>query len=377
MLEVIESSELWKVELPAGRVIGDCTCYYDSFDVLAICLKTNRGRCGWGFGETVSAGEFAKPAPWITSMPSLADIRRDFGRDFWPSIEGRTPFELAMQRPRLFSAYSYLSWAIRIALWDLMAKVVEMPLCRFLGARPGHTRVRAYASGLDFPLSEEDAVALFKDFVRRGFTAVKVKVGHPDAERDLQRLRVVRETVGEAVEMAIDANEAWNCEQAIERIRFFQKHGVRLSYVEDPLPRTDIDGLARLNATIDVDVVGHDYILDPKELRRFAERKAVSRLRVMAIPDLALACADISTDLGTPLIFGNSIFELNVHAAVALPHVDRLEFSDLAWNLLPRNPIRFENGYAVAPDRPGHGLDPDLEVLHRVSKPEAGPSLRQ
>ena len=104
MPEVIEGSELWTVELPAGRVIGDCTCHYDSFDVLAICLKTNRGRCGWGFGETVSAGVFAKPAPWITSMPSPTDIRRDFERDFWPSIEGRTPFELAMQRPRLFSA---------------------------------------------------------------------------------------------------------------------------------------------------------------------------------------------------------------------------------------------------------------------------------
>jgi L-alanine-DL-glutamate epimerase-like enolase superfamily enzyme len=377
MPEVIEGSELWKVELPTGRVIGDCTCHYASLDVLAICLKTNRGRCGWGFGETVSAGVFAKPAPWIKSMPSLADIRRTFEGDFWPSIEGRTPFELTMARPSLFSGYSYMFWAIRIALWDLMAKVVELPLYRFLGARPGQHRVRAYASGLDFPLSEEEAVALFKGFVQRGFTAVKVKVGHPDAERDLQRLRVVRETVGEAVEIAIDANEAWNCDQAIERIRYFQKHGVRLSYVEDPLPRTDLDGLARLNAAIDVDVVGHDYIVDPKELRRFAERKAVSRLRVMAMPDLALACADISADHGTPLIFGNSMFELGVHAAVALPNVDRLEFSDLDWNLLPQNPVRFENGYAVAPDRPGHGLDPNPEMLHRFSKPEAGSSLRQ
>jgi L-alanine-DL-glutamate epimerase-like enolase superfamily enzyme len=375
MPEIIESSELWKVELPAGRLIGDCTCQYAALDVLAICLKTNKGRCGWGFGETVSGGVFAKPAPWIAPMPSLADIRREFERDYWPSIEGRSPFELTMPRPRLFSGYSYVTWAIRIALWDLMAKVVNLPLYRFLGGRPNHNRVRAYASGLDFPLCEEDAVALFKDFVRRGFTAVKVKVGHPDVQRDLQRLRVVRENVGDAVEIAIDANEAWTCDQAVERIRFFQKQGVRLSYVEDPLPRTDIDGLSRLNASIDVDVVGHDYILDPKELRRFAERKAVSRLRVMPIPDLALDCAEISADHGTPLIFGNSIFELSVHAAVALPRVDRLEFSDLAWNALPRNPIQFENGYALAPDRPGHGLDPDPEMLHRFSKPEAGPPL--
>ena len=378
MKEVITDYELWKMEMPTGRVIGDCCCHYSAIDLVAICLKTSHGHCGWGFGETVSAGVFTRPAPWVTPMPSLADLRRDFERDFWPSIEGRTPFGLKMQRPGLFSGYSYFCLGIRIALWDLMAKMVEMPLYQFLGASPDHNRVRAYASGLDFPLSEEEAVALFKDYIRRGFTAVKVKVGHPDVERDLQRLRAVRECVGDAVEIAVDANEAWSCDEAVRRIQYFEQHGIRLSYVEDPLPRNDMDGLVRLNATVDVDIVGHDYIVDAKELRRFAEHKAFSRLRVQADYDYALACADIAADCGTPLIFGNSLFELSIHAAVALPQVDRLEFSDLAWNLLPQNPIRFEKGYALAPDTPGHGLDPNPEMLHRFSKPEANPpgSLR-
>jgi len=204
--ERITDYELWKLELPAGRVIGDCSCHYTAFHVLALCLKTNQGHCGWGFGETVSGGVFTKPAAWVTPMPRLDDIRRDFELDFWPSIEGRSPFGLKMHRPRLFSAYSYTCSAIQTALWDLMAKVVELPLYQFLGAKHDHNRVRSYASGLDFPLLEQDALALFKDFIRRGFTAIKVKVGHPEAERDLQRLRAVREVVGESVEIAIDAN---------------------------------------------------------------------------------------------------------------------------------------------------------------------------
>ena len=103
MKEVITDYELWKMEMPTGRVIGDCCCHYSAIDLVAISLKTSHGHCGWGFGETVSAGVFTRPAPWVTSMPSLADLRRDFERDFWPSIEGRTPFGLKMQRPRLFS----------------------------------------------------------------------------------------------------------------------------------------------------------------------------------------------------------------------------------------------------------------------------------
>jgi L-alanine-DL-glutamate epimerase-like enolase superfamily enzyme len=372
MKDYISTFELWRLELPAGRVIGDWSCHFDTLDALAICLKTNRGLCGWGFAQTVSAGVFNKPAPWITPMPSLADFQQDFERDFWPSIEGRSPFQLKMRRPRLFSGYSFLPLALRIAFWDLMAKIVAMPLYQLLGATPDRSRVRAYASGLDFPLSEEDAVELFKGFVRRGFTAVKVKVGRPDGEQDLQRLRAVRKALGNTVEIAIDANEAWDCDLAVERIQLFQRHGVGLAYVEDPLPRTDFAGMARLNSILDMDVVGHDYIVDSKELRQLAEQKGVSRLRVMADFDHALECADISADLEIPLIFENSIFELSVHAALALPQVDRLEFSDLAWNLLPENPIRFENGYAVAPNRPGHGLNPKPEMLHHFSKPSAG-----
>ena len=140
MKDYITEFELWKLELPAGRVIGDCSCYFDTLDVLAVCLRTNKGLCGWGFAQTVSAGVFNKPAPWITPMPSLADFQREFERDFWPSIEGRSPFELKMQRPRLFPGYSFLPLALRIVLWDLMGKAVEMPLYQFLGASPNHFR---------------------------------------------------------------------------------------------------------------------------------------------------------------------------------------------------------------------------------------------
>jgi L-alanine-DL-glutamate epimerase-like enolase superfamily enzyme len=369
MKEVITSYELWKLELPAGRVIGDCGCHYSAFDTIALGLKTNEGHVGWGIGDTVSGGVFTKPAPWITPMPALEDLQCNFERDFWSSLEGRSPFGLRMQRPTLFTGYSYFAMAVRLALWDLMAKIVGLPLYQFLGGAPGRNRVRAYASGLDFPLSEQDAIEKFKDFIGRGFKAVKVKVGAPNRDRDLERLRVVRECVGDNVEIAIDANEAWTCDEAINRIRYFQQNGVRLSYVEDPMSRDDMEGLARLNASVDLDIIGHDYIVDSKTLRRFVEHKSFNRIRVQADYDYALDCAEIAQQYGTPLIFANSILELSVHAAAAMPHVDRMEFSDLGWNLLPQNPIRFEDGYGIAPDTPGHGLDPSPEALERFKKP--------
>ena len=367
----INSYRLWKLELPTGRPIGDCTCCYEALDCVALALETDCGVTGWGFGETVSRGKFAKPAPWITPMASLAEINAEFERSIWPQIHDHNPYSLWMHRPTLFAGFGYLPAAVRIAFWDLMAKLAELPLHRFLGSEELNPRVRAYGSGLDFPLEEERALEIFRGFVARGFRAVKVKVGHPDRNRDLRRLQAVREAVGEGIEIAIDANEAWTCDEAIDRITFFLHAGVRLAYVEDPLSRTDLDGFARLSKSVAVDIAGHDYIQSAAELRRFVERGAFRRLRVPAHPDQWQACGDIATDFDIRLILGNSLFEMGVHAAAALPFVDRIEFSDLNWNLLPEHPVQFENGYAIAPSRPGHGLDPNAEWLERLSRPEA------
>jgi L-alanine-DL-glutamate epimerase-like enolase superfamily enzyme len=370
MKSVLRGYDLWKLKIPAGRVIGDCTCHYESLDLLVVCLKTDTGHCGWGFGETVSEGVFTRSARWIRSMASLAEIRNRFAQTIWPWLENKSPFQTKSQRLHLLPADAYLTSAIRIALWDLTAQIAGMPLHEFLGGSLDKNKVRAYGSGLDYPLSDEDAGTLFRNFIRQGFTAVKVKVGYPDVRRDVNRLQMVRDIVGESVEIAIDANEAWDCDEAIRRLSLFQSEGIRLSYIEDPLPRSDLEGMTRLNASIELDVVGHDYLNDPRQLRRFLERKAFSRVRVNGDLDYAEACADLAVEFQTPLIFGNSLFELNVHPALALPLVDRMEFSNLAWNLLPKNPVRFEDGFALAPTAPGHGLAPKLELLEQWSHPE-------
>jgi L-alanine-DL-glutamate epimerase-like enolase superfamily enzyme len=365
----ISSFRLYRLEMPCGRRTGDHAGWFESMDIVALRLETKEGNRGWGFGQTISRGNFTRAAPYMVTMPTLAWMRDDFVRTVWPRLDGANPVAPIIERPRLFRGQGAIQKAIRIALWDLTAQSAGLPLHGLLAARPQRDRIRAYGSGLDFPLSDEDAVALYRRFVDAGFRAIKVKVGHPDPWRDVRRLRFIREAVGEDVEIAIDANEAWTCDEAIARIRLFADQGVRLSYVEDPLGRHDVKGMRRLNASIDIDVVGHDYVVDPRHLRWLAERKALSRLRVHADVDFALACADIAADHSVPLISGNSPFELGVHAAVAMPSFERLEFADLGWNRLPKTPIRFEEGHAIAPSTPGIGLEPHPDMLKQFSRP--------
>lgn len=373
MSTVIESFELWKLRVPMGRVIGDCGCQYDAAAVVALALKTRDGHIGWGFGETPWGGRFVRGADWIKPMPPRAELAGYFEAHLWPEVRGRSIESLKEHRPKCLEGGEYVEQAVRMAIWDLIALEANVPLSKYLDAKESVNRIRAYGSGLEFNSTDEEAIERHRKFVSSGMTAVKVKVGHPDIDWDVRRLRVVRSVIGNDVEMAIDANEAWTADEAIRRVERFQKEGLNLSYIEDALPRTDIDGAARLNHAIDIDLIGHDYISDPANLRPFLDRGAFGRIRVGPEIEQAQAAAKLSAEYNVPLIFGNSLFEFGIHAAIAFAdHVDRIEFSDLAWNDLPAHRVVVRDGFEYAPTAAGHGLAPDPDQLARMNHP--GPS---
>jgi len=353
MTVAITSYDLWRLEVPTGRVIGDNNCHYDSLDLVALRLRTAAGHEAWGYGETCWKGVFKMPAWYIQPMVSGAEMKAVFEREWLPRLP----------QTNHKTRFAYLDAAVRQALWDLRAQQAGLPLYQFLGGKPGGNRVRAYGSLLDFPLSEGEAVALAKRFVACGFTALKVKIGAENVERDIQRLHAIRNAVGTEIELTADANQIWDANTAIDRLRAIEASGIRLGYIEDPLPCTDVAGFAKLNRAVDIDVIGHDYASEPQQIRALLEAGGIERVRNGKDVDHSLAVAQLAREFGKPMIFGNSMFECNVHFACALPNVDRLEFSDLAWNELLQSPVKFENGFAIAPNVPGHGLKPKPGLL--------------
>ncbi len=370
MIVTVDSYDLWRLEVPLGRVIGDCSCQYESLNVVAICLKTNQGHLGWGYGDCAWKGRFNRPAWYIHPMASLPVLNAEIDRKWWSKLKGRNAVEAWRAQRYDHSRYPYLDSAIRMALWDLMAQAAELPLFRYLGGSAAKNRIKAYGSLLDYPLTDDQAVGLAKHFLNRGFQSIKVKVGDPDVARDIRRLRAVRSAVGREVELTADANMAWNCDEAISRLRAFQQEGIALAYIEDPLSLDDTAGFSRLRQETDVAVVGHDYVWEQSQVRALLATRGLDLLRNSNHIDFGLASADLSSEFGVPMSFGNSMFEFNVHMAVALPNVDRLEFSDLAWNRLMCMPVMFEDGFGIAPERPGHGLAPDTELLTEFSCPD-------
>jgi L-alanine-DL-glutamate epimerase-like enolase superfamily enzyme len=258
--------------------------------------------------------------------------------------------------------------ALQQALWDLAAKEVKLPLWRLLGGT--RERVPAYASGLDFHLSDDAFAALFAHADAVGYSAFKIKVGHPDFERDLHRLDLLRKTVRRDARIMIDANEAWGGKEALTKLDAIRRAGHELLWVEDPVLRTDFDGLRLLREGAPWTQVNSGEYLDVAGKRLLLEADATDMLNVHGAVTDVMRIGWLAAERGVPVTLGNTFLELGVHMAVALPEVGWLEYSFQNLDHLIEEPIEIRDGYAYAPARPGHGLVLSETARRKHARPQ-------
>lgn len=136
--------------------------------------------------------------------------------------------------------------AVDIALWDCNSRAAGLPLHKYLGATDLES-VPVYASGGYYQegKSLELLAREMSGYMAQGFKAVKMKTARLSPRLEEERLKVVRETVGEDVLVMMDANNAWSdVTQALEYVRRFEKHNPH--FIEEPFLVDDIDSHARL-----------------------------------------------------------------------------------------------------------------------------------
>jgi L-alanine-DL-glutamate epimerase-like enolase superfamily enzyme len=162
--------------------------------------------------------------------------------------------------------------AVDCALWDLKARVLDLPLVTLLG------QVRAgapiYGSGGFTSYSDHQLAEQLGGWVRAGIPRVKMKIGR-DAKRDVQRVGVAREAIGPAAELFVDANGAYSRKQAIAQAEIFAERNV--SWFEEPVSSDDLEGLrlVRNRAPAAMDIAAGEYGYDIFYFRRMLAAGAV------------------------------------------------------------------------------------------------------
>ncbi|MFL6601859.1 MAG: mandelate racemase/muconate lactonizing enzyme family protein [Steroidobacteraceae bacterium] len=362
----VASFRITRFQFPRDRVIGDSQVRSSEVYVAAVELIDGAGRVGLGFAQSL-----------FTPLPDLAEIERRFQEEAWPSLEGRTPASMALAVRRVRGGNVRrmtlpFEEALQHATWDLFAQQLDQPLWRLLGAE--RESVPAYASGLDFHLPDHEFVELFGKAAQQGFRGFKIKVGHPELERDLHRLELLRQATGGRGPVMIDANEAWTAQQTVEALRTFERAGHPIFWVEDPVPRDDISGLRMLRQLGLTRVNAGEY-LDLSGKRRLLEAHACDMLNVHGQVGDVMRVGWLANECNVEVTLGNSFLEIGVNMALALPDVRWLEYSFQNFDHLVEEPFVIADGLIRGKTAPGHGLKLRREVRDKHGQATLNPSL--
>jgi L-alanine-DL-glutamate epimerase-like enolase superfamily enzyme len=169
--------------------------------------------------------------------------------------------------------------AVDTALWDLKARLLEMPLVTLWGA--ARSDVPIYGSGGFTSYSLEKLQQQLSGWSDSGITRVKMKVGRQPDE-DVERVRAAREAIGTQTQLFVDANGAYERKQALALMREFAESAV--SWFEEPVSSDDLPGLRLLRdrAPPGMAVTAGEYGYDLRYFRRMLDAQAVDVLQADA-----------------------------------------------------------------------------------------------
>jgi L-alanine-DL-glutamate epimerase-like enolase superfamily enzyme len=200
--------------------------------------------------------------------------------------------------------------AVDTALWDLKARLLNLPLVTLLGAV--RDSIPIYGSGGFTSYSLEQLQEQLGGWADQGIRMVKMKIGRNPAA-DVERVRRAREAIGREVELFVDANGAYTRKQALAFAEAFAAFGV--TWFEEPVSSDDLEGLRLLRdrAPAGMAIAAGEYGYDLPYFQRMLDAGAVDVLQ----PD-ATRCAGITEFLRVGALCAAQSLPLSAHTAPTL-----------------------------------------------------------
>jgi L-talarate/galactarate dehydratase len=260
--------------------------------------------------------------------------------------------------------------AIDIALWDIRGKAFNTPLYKLLGGL--RQQVPAYASGALMRTTPIDkllpaATAL----VKKGYKQIKTQmaVGGISDAQEIERIGLIRETVGPDITLMVDINQRWKAHEAISigsRIA-----DVGLAWLEDPIAPSDYQGLAKVADALATPVCAGEYLYGIEPFQQLMRHGSVDIVMIdlLRVGGVApwMKVAGMAEAFNLPVV-SHLLPEIHVHLVAASPNGLVVEYMPWTARLFENAPVP-EDGMLKLSEKPGLGLcfAPDLFETYSVS----------
>ena len=352
--------EVFQVDLGTKAKRGDAIQSFQVQETPMARIFTDDGPEGVGYAYTIGTGG-----------SSVVALIRDH---LAPQLIGRDPAMVEEIWKDLFfhthatavgAITSLALCAIDTALWDMRCRRAGLPLHVMAGGAQKAVPVYDTEGGwLHIPVSELVDNAL--ETRARGFRGVKVKVGKPHVTEDVKRLSAVREAIGGAMELMVDANQGFTVAEAIRRARHFEQFD--LAWFEEPLPAEDLNGHVLLRQSTALPIAVGESIYSVSQFREYMQRNACTVVQTDAarIGGVTpwLKCAHVAESFNMP-ICPHYLMELHVGLCAAVPNAPWVEYIP-QLDLIMKNTMRIEDGCALPFEAPGLGIEWDWKAIEKL-----------
>ncbi len=338
-------------QVPTDAPEADGTLAWDKTTMVMVELFADGTR---GMGYTYADAATAKAAEHLLQH-SIA------GKDPFTHAALWTQMQIAVRNLGNRGIAAMAISAIDVALWDLRARLLQLPLVRLLGQ--ARDSIAAYGSGGFTSYNDQQLRDQLGGWAERGFQSVKMKIGsHPDD--DPRRVELARKTIGPDVALYVDANGAYSAKQAMYLAKVFHESGV--VWFEEPVSSDDLAGLHRVrdNVPPPMDVAAGEYGYTVPYFERMLAAQAVDVQQADATRAQGITGflrADALCEAHQLALSAHCAPSIHVHACCAATRARNLEF----FHDHARIERMFFDGFCepqngqMAPDltRPGLGLE--------------------
>lgn len=351
----IKSVTSWSENIRLTRPYTIAYETLDSVENIFVRVEGRDGTCGLGV---------ASPAPDVTGE-SADDCRTVLNQHLEPLLLGQDIRHLRSLLRKLDDTMAHTPAAmaaIDMALHDLLARFMDVPLVDFLGRY--HRRMpTSITIGIK---SIEECLAEAAEYKSRGFAIFKVKIGR-DLEEDIERLSRIRDAAGKQIKIRVDANQGYTAPEFIE----FLKRSARLDieFIEQPLKHDELAAMRRFPEAVRRQTAADESlhrVTDALELANRPHPFGIFNIKLMKCGGIAngMQIAEIAGIAGLRAMWGcmdESIVGIAaaLHAALASPATAYLDLDgslDLERDLVDGG-FELRNGYLSVLDRPGLGVD--------------------
>ncbi|NIM44982.1 MAG: hypothetical protein GTN80_04070 [Nitrososphaeria archaeon] len=317
--------------------------------------------------------------------PQMYEILKTLIDKTEPILLGRDPFDIERIRREIFESYfmthlhpHVACWAtigVEMALWDLMGKVCQRPLCDLWGG--AYRKEIPYMGWVVISDDVEDMKKQAKEYVIKGFKTLFSKVGFT-SEIDERGIEAIRDAVGPDVEIRVDANQAWSTGEAIRRIKKLEKFD--LEFVEQPVIMRNVDGLAYVRRSVNTPILAHESAWTFYDALEVIKKEAADALQLDPRFDYGFLAmkkaAGMAEAAGLPIgMHGWYVTGVSMGAftnlLASIPNAtiaSQTHYYHLVDDVIKEDLLKFREGHLRVPEGPGIGVELDKDKFDKYAE---------